>query len=221
MDAHKFIFEQDGFSIDNNIYAAGFKSGKPNINIPKTTCSPGFKGGNPLYRVIAEDLSAADAGDFDFNDVVFDVVKYEGGKTTLRLQACGGTLPLKIGSTNGVGGIEVHSIYGDNTPDATTGLYKMWNTSPNVNSHAPEDFTINGEYITPGQLLNLRIEVEKDGTWMLLTATKGVAACKILVDDRFPIVPERTSIANAQGNFTTYVQGNWKENDDFWWVQTK
>ena len=56
---------------------------------------------------------------------------------------------------------------------------------------------------------------------MLLTATKGVAACKILVDDRFPIVPERTSIANAQGNFTTYVQGNWKVNDDFWWVQTK
>ena len=221
MDAHKFIFEQDGFSIDNNIYAAGFKSGKPNINIPKTTCSPGFKGGNPLYRVIAEDLSAADAGDFDFNDVVFDVVKYEGGKTTLRLQACGGTLPLKIGSTNGVGGIEVHSIYGDNTPDATTGLYKMWNTSPSLNSHAPEDFTINGEYITPEQLLNLRIEVEKDGTWMLLTATKGVAACKILVDDRFPIVPERTSIANAQGNFTTYVQGHWKENDDFWWVQTK
>ena len=221
MDAHKFIFEQDGFSIDNNIYAAGFKSGKPNINIPKTTCSPGFKGGNPLYRVIAEDLSAADAGDFDFNDVVFDVVKYEGGKTTLRLQACGGTLPLKIGSTNGVGGIEVHSIYGDNTPDATTGLYKMWNTSPSLNSHAPEDFTINGEYITPEQLLNLRIEVEKDGSWMLLTATKGVAACKILVDDRFPIVPERTSIANAQGNFTTYVQGHWKENDDFWWVQTK
>ena len=221
MDAHKFIFEQDGFSIDNNIYAAGFKSGKPNINIPKTTCSPGFKGGNPLYRVIAEDLSAADAGDFDFNDVVFDVVKYEGGKTTLRLQACGGTLPLKIGSTNGVGGIEVHSIYGDNTPDATTGLYKMWNTSPSLNSHAPEDFTINGEYITPEQLLNLRIEVEKDGTWMLLTATKGVAACKILVDDRFPIVPERTSIANAQGNFTTYVQGHWKENDNFWWVQTK
>ena len=221
MESHKFIIEQDGFTIADNIYAAGFKSGKPNINIPKTTCSPGFKGGNPLYRVIAEDLSAADAGDFDFNDVVFDVVKYEGGKTTLRLQACGGTLPLKIGSTNGVGGIEVHSIYGDNTPDATTGLYKMWNTSPSLNSHAPEDFTINGEYITPEQLLNLRIEVEKDGTWMLLTATKGVAACKILVDDRFPIVPERTSIANAQGNFTTYVQGHWKENDDFWWVQTK
>lgn len=174
---------------------------------------------DPLYRVIAEDLTADEAGDFDFNDVVFDVVKYEGGVTTLRLQACGGTLPLRIGSTNGNGGVEVHSIYGDTTPDATTGKYKMWNTG--LNSHEPVDFTISGKYTTPEELLNLRIEVQKGETWMLLTANKGVAACKILVDDRFePIVPERHSIADKFGNFTTYVQGNWKsENDNFWWVQ--
>ena len=212
-----FIYEKDGFSIANNIYAAGFKSGKPNINIPETPCSPGFKGGNPLYRVIAEDLSADEAGDFDFNDVVFDVVKYEGGKTTLRLQACGGTLPLKIGSTNGVGGVEVHSLYGEEAPDATTGLYKMWNTGRN--SHDPVDFEVTGDFTTPERLLNLRIEVLKEGVWMLLTATKGVAACKILVDDRFPIVPERTGIANKFGNFTKYVQGNWNDEDDFWWIQ--
>ena len=221
MESHKIIFEHGDFTTGNNIYAPGFKSGKPSINIPATTCSPGFVGGDPLYRVIAEDLSASDAGDFDFNDVVFDVVKYEGGRTTLRLQACGGTLPLKIGSNNGVGGVEVHSLYGDNTPDATTGLYRMWNTSPNLDSHPPVDFTVAGQYTTPEQLLNLRIEVEKDGSWMLLTATKGVAACKILVDDRFPIIPECTSIANAQGNFTTYVQGRWNDNDGFWWIQTK
>ena len=219
-EAKPFIYVKDGFTIENNIYAAGFKSGKPSITIPQTPCSPGFKGGNPLYRVIAEDLSASDAGDFDFNDVVFDVVKYENGKTTLRLQACGGTLPLKIGSTNGVGGVEVHSLYGDTEPDATTGKYKMWNTGAGY-SHDPYDFEIDGQYTTPEQLLNLRIEVEKDGAWMLLTATKGVAACKILVDDRFPIIPERKSIANAQGNFTTYVQGNWNENDGFWWIQAK
>ena len=214
-----FIYERGSFSIDNNIYASGFKSGKPNITIEKTECSPGFKGGDPLYRVIAEDLSADQAGDFDFNDVVFDVVKYEGGKTTLRLQACGGTLPLKIGSTNGIGGVEVHSLYGESAPDATTGLYKMWNTSPTLNSHDPVDFEIDGQYTSPEQLLALRIEVQKEGTWMLLTATKGVAACKILVDDRFPIVPERTGIANKFGNFTKYVQGDWNENDGFWWIQ--
>ena len=219
LDSHPYIIENPGFSTNTNIYAAGFKPGKPSITIEETACCPGFKGGDPLYRVIAEDLSADQAGDFDFNDVVFDVVKYEGGKTTLRLQACGGTLPLKIGSTNGIGGVEVHSLYGESAPDATTGLYKMWNTSPTLNSHDPVDFEIDGQYTSPGQLLALRIEVHKEGTWMLLTATKGVAACKILVDDRFPIVPERTGIANKFGNFTKYVQGDWNENDGFWWIQ--
>ena len=95
----------------------------------------------------------------------------------------------------------------------------MWNTIPGVNLHDPVDFEIVGEYTTPEQLLALHIEVQKDGAWMPLTAKKGVAACKILVDDRFPIVPERRSIADEHGNFTTYVQGNWKDNDDFWWVQ--
>jgi hypothetical protein len=175
--------------------------------------SPARTKTTPLYRVIAEDLSASDESDFDFNDVVFDVVKYENGKTTLRLQACGGTLPLKVG------GHEVHKLYGEDGPDATTGKYKMWNTGRN--SHDPVDFEVDGEFTTPELLLLLPITVEKEGVWMPLPATKGVAACKILVDDRFPIVPERHSIANENGNFTTYVQGNWKDEDDFWWIQTK
>ena len=217
-DGHYFINERGNFSVNTNIYAAGFKPGKPSITIPETPCSPGFIGVDPLYRVIAEDLTADQAGDFDFNDVVFDVVKYENGKTTLRLQACGGTLPLKIGSDEeGNGGVEVHSLYGDNTPDATTSKYKMWNTGQN--SHAPVDFEIDNKYTTPEELLGLNIVVFKENKWMLLTAQKGVAACKILVDDRFPIVPERHSIADENGNFTTYVQGNWKGEDGFWWIQ--
>ena len=167
-----------------------------------------------LYRVIAEDLSATEAGDFDFNDVVFDVVKYEGGKTTLRLIACGGTLPLTVG------GVEVHSVFGEEAPDATTKKYTMFNTIKDGPSHEPKEFTVDGEYMTPEQINTLPIVVTKDGVPMPLTATKGVAACKILVDDRFPIVPERTSIANAQGNFTQYVQGHWNDNDNFWWIQT-
>ena len=39
MAAHKFIFEQDGFSVDTNIYAAGFKPGKPTIKIKETAWS--------------------------------------------------------------------------------------------------------------------------------------------------------------------------------------
>lgn len=171
-----------------------------------------------LYRVIAEDLTADQAGDFDFNDVIFDIVKYDESKdeTTLKLIACGGTLPLTVG------GVEVHSVFGEEAPDATTKKYTMFNTINGGPSHEPKEFTVKGEYMTPEQINTLPIVVTKDGVPMTLTATKGVAACKILVDDRFPIVPERTSIATAQGNFTTYVQGNWNTTlGDFWWVQNK
>ena len=204
---HKYIFEQDGFSIDDNIFAAGFKSGKPNITIEKTMCSPGFTGSNPLYRVIAEDLSAAEAGDFDFNDVVFDVVKAEGGKTTLKLICAGGTLPLKVM------GVEVHGLFGETTPNSN-GTYKMYNTGsgPNVE---PVTFEVNGEYTTPEQIKNIKIEVLKNDSWMELKATRGEAACKILVDDTFKPVTERRNIANEYKLFTKYVIGEFV--DDFWW----
>ena len=207
MADHKFIFAQDGFSIDNNIYAEGFKSGKPNITIPKTECSPGFKGGDPLYRVIAEDLSATESGDFDFNDVVFDVVKAEGGKTTLRLICAGGTLPLKVMDQ------EVHGLFGEKTPNAQ-GLYKMYNTGagPNVD---PVEFTVDGTFTTPEQIKNIIIKVYKNGSWMELKATTGEAACKILVDDTFKPVVERRNIADENKKFTNYVQGTFV--DDFWW----
>ena len=203
-----FIYEKGGFSIANNIYAAGYQSGKPNINIPETPCSPGFVGGgDPLYRVIAEDLSASEAGDFDFNDVVFDIVKAEGGKTTLKLICAGGTLPLRVM------GVEIHGLFGETTPDAN-GKYKMYNTGAGPNAE-PVTFEVNGEFTTPEEIKNIKIEVFKSNTWMELKATTGEAACKILVDDTFRPVAERKNIANENKKFTNYVQGSFV--DEFWW----
>ena len=213
MESHKFIIEQDGFSIANNIFAAGFKSGKPSITIPQTTCSPGFKGGNPLFRVIAEDLSASEAGDFDFNDVVFDVVKAEGGVTTLKLICAGGVLPLRVRGANQAEGTEIHSLFGEDKPNAN-GQYKMYNTG--AGPKMPEvEFTVEGTYTTPEQIAKIIIEVQKNGVWMELKATRGKAACKILVDDTFKPVVERRNIADENQNFTNYVQGKFV--DDFWW----
>ena len=208
-----FIYEKGGFSIANNIYAAGFNSGKPNINIPKTPCSPGFKGGDPLYRVIAEDLSAAEAGDFDFNDVVFDVVKAEGGRTTLRLICAGGVLPLRVRGASEAEGVEVHSVFGETAPNEQ-GEYKMYNTG--AGPTVPEaTFTVVGEYTTPEKIKNIIIEVKKDDIWMPLPANRGEAACKILVDNTFKPVRERRNIADENQRFTNYVQGTFV--DDFWW----
>ena len=207
MASHKYIFTQDGFSIENNIYAAGFKSGKPSINIPQSPCNPGFQGGDPLYRVIAEDLSASESGDFDFNDVVFDVVKAEGGKTTLKLICAGGVLPLRVM------GVEVHGLFGETKPNEK-GEYKMYNTGAGPNE-GEKTFEIDGEYKTPEQIRNITIEVFKEGTWMPLTATTGRAACKILVDDSFVPVSERRNISDQYGLFTNYVRGQFQ--NDFWW----
>lgn len=208
-----FIYEKDGFSIANNIYAAGFKSGKPSINIPQTPCSPGFIGGDPLYRVIAEDLSASESGDFDFNDVVFDVVKAEGGQTTLRLICAGGVLPLRVRGANEANGVEVHSVFGQTAPNAK-GEYQMFNTG--AGPTVPEtEFTVDGEYTTPEQIKNIIIEVKKENIWMPLYATQGVAACKILVDDTFKPVRERRNIADENKKFTNYVRGSFT--DEFWW----
>ena len=208
-----YIYEKDGFSIANNIYAAGFKSGKPNINIPETPCSPGFQGGDPLYRVIAEDLSASESGDFDFNDVVFDVVKAENGMTTLRLICAGGVLPLRVRGANESEGVEVHSVFGEMAPNAK-GEYKMYNTG--AGPTVPEaTFTVAGEYTTPEQIINIIIEVKKDNIWMPLPANRGKAACKILVNDTFKPVRERRNIADENKRFTNYVRGAFV--DDFWW----
>ena len=206
-DPRGFIIEKSGFSIDNNIYGAGFKSGKPSITIPQTPCSPGFQGGDPLYRVIAEDLSATEGGDFDFNDFVFDIVKAESSKTTLKLICAGGVLPLRIM------GVEVHGLFGETTPNEK-GQYQMYNTGagPNVD---PVIFEVAGTYTTPEQIKDITIEVFKENNWMELKATKGEPACKILVDDTFTPVPERKNIANEYKKFTNYVQGSFV--DDFWW----
>ena len=206
--AKPFIYVKDGFTIADNIYAAGFKSGKPNINIPQTPCSPGFKGGDPLYRVIAEDLSASEAGDFDFNDVVFDVVKAEGGSTTLKLIAAGGIYKLTVG------GQEVHELFEQQAK--ADGTYPMVNTGAGV-THDPVEFKVNGTYNTPEQIKTIQIIVYKPGfeNGIELYAKTGEPACKILVDDSFGVIPERKNIANEYKKFTNYVQGSFV--DDFWW----
>ena len=208
-----FIIEKGSFKIANNLYARGFKSGKPSITISQTPCSPGFIGGDPLYRVIAEDLSASESGDFDFNDVVFDVVKAEGGETTLKLICAGGVLPLRVRGANQSEGVEVHSVFGQTAPNAK-GEYQMFNTG--AGPTVPEtEFTIKGEYTTPEQIKDIIIEVKKENVWMQLYATQGVAACKILVDDTFKPVHERRNIADENKKFTNYVRGGFA--DDFWW----
>ena len=213
-----FIYVKDGFSINNNIYAAGFKSGKPSITIPQTPCSPGFQGGDPkpTYRVIAEDLSATEAGDFDFNDVVFDVEPNEAGTAAkIVVRAAGGIYKLTVAS------IEVHEAFGQGAK--ADGTYSMINTQPwNPEVKATLFEAYSGDFSSDAAIRNtikgIEIKVYKPGfeeNGIVLTANTGMAACKILVDDSFVPVSERRNISDQYGLFTNYVRGQFQ--NDFWW----
>lgn len=224
------IYVDSPFTL-GNIYASGddanFSTGKPNITISETPCNPGF-GGNTesyTYRVIAEDLSATEGSDFDFNDVVFDVEPNETGDAAkIVLRAAGGIYRLTVADQ------EVHEAFGVDA-DNETGLYPMINTQPWVSDNKVtliESFT--GDFSSDEAIRNTikdRIEIkvykpnyEENGElkWAKLEAETGKPACKILVDKNFGVVQEREGIADEYTNFHKVVQGTWDtQTKGFWW----
>ncbi len=203
------------------------------VTIPyNERCNPGFEGGGgtdpdpDVVRIIAEDLTwGTENGDFDFNDVVFDVRLSEDKQTiTITLKAAGGTLPLRI-----AGEYEVHDKFG--VPTGT-----IVNTRTNL-STSKSDVTwsfenidkrnyqlVNGQevYHTYGNTVkevayNLPVEVQKlvngSKSWVELTAPVGKAAAKLAVDNTYNWCDERQSVderyydnARSRGKFSMYVK---------------
>ena len=167
-------------------------------------------------RVMAEDLSADEASDFDFNDVVFDVAWTTGNDyATITLKAAGGTLPLKVA------GVEVHEKFG---VQPNVMVNTGWNRSNGANNMTAAPFTVsfspdsnNDGEVTQDEFLaavkNIKVEVEKvvntttgDTQWFELTANEGVACCKFGCSIDFNWVGERTNIDDVY-NFSEWVQG--------------
>jgi hypothetical protein len=143
---------------------------------------PGY-GSNPpsnKLRIMAEDLSASEGTDFDFNDVVIDV-DIENGNAYCSLLAAGGTLPLRIaGSDN----FEVHKLFG-------VPVKEMVNTNDgHHHDYASVPFVIKG--ITDAQ--NIKLEVNKNGQWIEMTARQGQPAAKIAVPQSVDWCNERQGI---------------------------
>lgn len=173
---------------------------KPSITIAESTCNPGFGGGDPdefvpVIRVMAEDLSAKEGSDFDFNDVVFDVMWIDGG-AKIRLMAAGGTLPLTIE------GQEVHELFKEKTQ-------AMINTIENDRSHEPVIFTITGDFKTDGvnDANKISVKVYKNDQWKELTAVKGKVASKIGVDPKVDWQKEWNDIEDLYPDFGAWVRG--------------
>ena len=198
---YPFIDFKGGCS-ESNIFIEG---NMPNYSITRSECNPGF-GGKPepeAIRIIAEDLSASESSDFDFNDVVFDVQMNwpSEGKHTITLQAAGGKLPLTIA------GEEVHAKFGVPTN-------KMVNTESWTEQRDPVTFVIEGNYANANEI---EVRVQKGSDWPLLTAPKGKAASKIDVSTDYNWVKELQDISKAYKNFDTYVTSGkpaeWWESD--------
>ena len=237
---YPYIDFKNGASIDN-IYATNFHEGKPAITIEgsETGCNPGYNGGGggggsdpEVVRIIAEDLTwGSENGDFDFNDVIFDVQLIDNGSNIrITLRAAGGTLPLYIA------GVEVHEKFGVST---STMVNTYTDNSGNlIKDHNPVSFTIpnqdkknyvldaNGNETYPpyGSTVKevawkLPVEVLKllsNGSRGLveLTAPVGKAAAKVAVgNDYNNWCPERTSVddkffdhSRRKGKFSMYVK---------------
>jgi len=173
----------------------------------------------PTYRVIAEDLNAEEASDFDFNDVVFDVEPNDAGTAAkIVVRAAGGIYKLTVA------GHEVHAAFGENAK--ADGLYPMINTQPwNPEVKATLIESYEGDFKSDAAIRNtiknIEIKVYKPGfeeNGIELSAQTGKPACKILVDQTFNVVTERTGIADKNTNFHKYVQGTWDTTTNgFWW----
>lgn len=148
-------------------------------------------------RIIAEDLSASEGSDFDFNDVVFDV-KYahpEWNKITIILQAAGGKLPLCIGQIDDAH--EIHNLFG-------VSLNTMVNTEDWTAHKNPVTFVIDGQYGS-WNIKDLPIYVKKGNDWCELKAEQGKAASKIGVPTTFKWVKELKDIEPIYTKFKEYV----------------
>ena len=223
-----YILFKDGCS-EANIYAPGFENGKPDITIDETPCNPGFKGDGDepeTYRVIAEDYSASDDSDFDFNDVVFNVDPDDDGNgATITVLAAGGIWPLTIN------GEEVHTLLGYGTKDVPYTIngneylcYPMINTGVGAPKGASTSLEptiqVTGDYSSDEAIrasinaIEVKVFKYDDTVGTILPATIGEAACKILVDQDCPINSEYETLSRKNSKFREYVGGTFHGK---WW----
>lgn len=173
-------------------------------------------------RIIAEDLSASDDTDFDFNDVVFDVTFDENDdtKATVTLRAAGGTLPLRIAGNDDY---EVHKLFqkevkcmiNTNADKILTDeLRKQGYTFDNNVPAVSFEVTVQSKENRGNDIL---IEVQKadengNPVWYPIEAKQGQPAAKIAVDTKFEWCNEKQSLKDKYRNFV-----NWVQNKDYVW----
>jgi len=179
-------------------------------------------------RIMAEDLSATEASDFDFNDVVFDVFFAEAGATETKIlvRAAGGTLPLRI-KVSDTEWQEVHGLWGLGTGIMiNTGAEAMFGSSKGADNKGSKELTLKYAVANAAAAKNITIQVQKtlangQTQWMDMTAETGEPAAKFAIPAPNPDAEnwcrERTPIQTQYTKFTDWVQG---QSNIKWWLGT-
>lgn len=155
------------------------------------------------YRIIAEDLSATNSSDFDFNDIVIDVEYSEPtNKSQVVARAAGGTLPLKL--EYGTLSVSIKDILAYELNITTT---TMWNTTAPYSDEKVVLLTFDGKLTSTDARDLLKIYVEKEaGEWVEIKGAKGNPAGKICVKPDFVWSTERTPITETYELFEKWIQ---------------
>lgn len=175
-------------------------------------------------RVIAEDLTVNDYfHDFDFNDVVFDVIWNKSkSKVYVRVLADGAEYTMYIGGTEeGVGGLmTVNEMFEAANPGEVITKTTYPNTARDYNNdlsdldYNPYEFELEkdkhywaGETI--GQIANsIYVRVMKSGELVTLKAEQAKAASKIAVGTDYHWCKENQDIEEKYGSkFSEFVRG--------------
>ena len=174
-------------------------------------------------RIMAEDLSATEASDFDFNDVVFDVYFAKEGETQTKIlvRAAGGTLPLRI-KVSDTEWQEVHGLWGLGTGIMiNTGAERMFGSSKGADNKGSKELTLKYAVADAAAAKNITIQVQKGDIWVEMTAPNGEPAAKFAIPAPNPDAEnwckERTPIQTQYTKFTDWVQG---QSNIKWWLGT-
>ena len=161
-------------------------------------------------RIMCEDLGTT--GDFDFNDVVFDV-KYITNKTAeITVRAAGGKLPIYIGDRSL--GKEVHALYGvslSTMVNTKRSHLVGYATSSEVVAKDPVTFTIEVKSTNPNDI-PVYVGVDQE-TGYELSANEGVPPHKICVPTEVDWSNERSPIQDLYPKFRDWVKDR---NVKFW-----
>jgi len=206
------------------IYAPEFEDGLPAVSIPETECNPGFGSADEIkkIRVIAEDLNAKESktfeggSDFDFNDVVFDVIwNKTKGTVSIEVLADGAEYTMYIGGTEASVGdrMTVNEMFSEaNGVEIPKNIYP--NTGKEEGAHKAYKtytFTLNNDEWSGTEIgpiaKSIYVRVMKSGDLVTLEAEKGIAAGKIAVDPNFDWCNENQPIEGKYPLFPDYVKG--------------